>query len=178
VRWDAVRFDKVVLADDRQAVQVDFIGGQEFDPRNPCSVAYEGTAEIVGDELEIGIYAQQHPKQLPPDTACELMGYARTLGLALDEPFIGSVVRDLAGQVLLLERPAGSVEFGGLPASSWKARQRPARASTSAAQGRTSDAAPERAVLRREHRPGHRAPRGFLRVVAARESVERDRTTS
>lgn len=119
---DPVSFENVVVADDRQSVRVEFIGGQEFDPDNPCSVAYEGTAKVVGDELEIGIYAQQHPMPLPPDTGCDAGGYSRALTIRLDEPFTGSVVRDLAGQVLLLEPPAGSVEIGSLP-DDWELRR-------------------------------------------------------
>lgn len=119
---DPVRFDDVVLADDRRSVRVDFTGSSEFDPDNPCSNAYEGTAEIVGDELEIGIYTQQHPKPLAPGTACDAMGHPRTLRLELDQPFTGTVVRDLAGQVFLLEPPAGLAEIGALP-EGWELRR-------------------------------------------------------
>lgn len=107
VRDGPVRVDNVVLAEDRLSVRADFVGSSEFDPENPCSNAYVGTAEIVGDELEIGIYAEQHPQPLAPGTACGGVGYARTLTLELDEPFTGAVVRDLAGQVFHLEHPAG-----------------------------------------------------------------------
>lgn len=117
-----VRFDNVVLAEDRRSVRIDFIGSREFDPDNPCSNAYEGTAEIVGDELEIGIYAQQHPKPLAPGTACDAMGHPRTLALDLDEPFTGTVVRDVAGQVFLLEPPAGLAQVGALP-EGWDLRR-------------------------------------------------------
>lgn len=117
-----VSFENVVLADDRRSVRVDFIGGKEFDPDDPCSVAYHGTTEIVGDELEIGIYAEQHPKPLPPDTGCDPMGYPRTLALDLDEPFTGSVVRDLAGQIFLLAPPAGLAQVGALP-DGWELRR-------------------------------------------------------
>lgn len=117
-----VSVDTVTLADDRLSVRVDFIGGQEFDPDNPCSVAYEGTAEIVGDELEIGIFAQQHPKTLPEDWACELMGYPRTLVLDLSEPFKGTRVRDLAGQLILLEPPDDLAQISGLP-DGWELRR-------------------------------------------------------
>lgn len=116
-----VRFDDVVLAEDRRSVRINFIGSEEFDPDNPCSNAYEGTAEIVGDELEIGIYAQQHPKPLAPGTACDAMGHPRTLTLEL-EPFTGTVVRDLAGQVFLLEPPADQAQIRALP-DGWELRR-------------------------------------------------------
>ena len=112
---DPVRFDSVDLANDRRSVRVDFIGGEEYDPDNPCSVAYHGTAEIVGDELEIGIYAEPHPKPLPPNTGCAGVGYPRSLALDLDEPFTGAAVRDLAGQVFLLAPPARLAQIGALP---------------------------------------------------------------
>ena len=118
----SVSFENVVLADDGRSVRVDFIGGKEFDPENPCSTAYRGTAEIVDEELEIGIYAQPHPKPLPPDTGCELIGYPRTLALDLHEPFTGSVVRDLAGQVFMLAPPAGLAQIGALP-EGWELRR-------------------------------------------------------
>jgi hypothetical protein len=117
-----VSFENVVLADDMRSVRVDFVGGKEFDPEDPCSVAYRGTAEVVGEELEIGIYAQQHPKPLPPDTGCAAMGYSRTLTLDLDDPFTGMVVRDLAGQVFMLAPPAGLAQIGALPAG-WELRR-------------------------------------------------------
>lgn len=117
-----VSFENVVIAEDRRSVRVDFIGGKEFDPDDPCSLAYHGTADIVGDDLEIGIYAEQHPKPLPPDTGCPAMGYSRTLTLNLDEAFMGFVVRDLAGQVFLLAPPAGLAEIGALPAG-WLLRR-------------------------------------------------------
>lgn len=117
-----VSFENVVLADDGRSVRVDFVGGKEFDPDDPCSVAYHGTTEIVGEELEIGIYAEPHPTPLPPDTGCAAMGYSRTLTLNLDEPFTGSVVRDLAGQVFLLAPPAGLAEIGALP-DGWELRR-------------------------------------------------------
>ena len=117
-----VRFENVVLADDGRSVRVDFIGGREFAPDDPCSVAYEGTAEVVGDELEIGIYTIQHPVPLPPDQACDAMGHPRSLVLQLVEPFEGTTIRDLAGQVLFLEPPPGLAIVGLLP-DGWDLRR-------------------------------------------------------
>lgn len=105
VRDGPVRVDNVVLAEDRLSVRVDFVGSSEFDPESPCSNPYVGTAKIVGGELEIGVYAEQHPQPLAPGTACGGVGYPRALTLELDEPFTGIVVRDSAGQVFHLEPP-------------------------------------------------------------------------
>ncbi len=117
-----VSFENVILADDARSVRVDFIGGPEFDPADPCSIAYEAAVEIVGDELEIGIYAQPHPQPLPPDTGCSAVGYSRTLTIELEEPFTGTVVRDLASHTLLLEPPPGLAQIGDLP-QGWELRR-------------------------------------------------------
>ncbi len=50
------------------------------------------------------------------------MGHPRTLTLELSEPFTGTVVRDLAGQVFLLEPPPGLAEVGSLPGG-WELRR-------------------------------------------------------
>jgi hypothetical protein len=110
-----IRFETVQLADGGLSVRADFVGGREFDPADPCSVAYEGAAEIVDRELVIGIFAKQHPMPLAPNQGCDAMGHSRSLTFALDEPFEGSVVRDLAGGALFLEPPTGLATIGLLP---------------------------------------------------------------
>jgi hypothetical protein len=110
-----ISFEGVNLADDGRSVRVDFVGGREFDPGDPCSVAYEGAAEIVDEELLIGIFAIQHPMPLAPNQGCDAMGHSRSLTFVLDETFEGSVVRGLAGQVLFLDPPPGLATIGLLP---------------------------------------------------------------
>lgn len=117
-----ISFEGVTLVDDGRSVRVDFIGGPEFDPNDPCSIAYEGTAEVVGEELRIGIFAIQHPMPLPPEQGCASMGYSRSIVLSLSEPFEGSVIRDLAGGVLFLEAPPGLATIGELP-DGWELRR-------------------------------------------------------
>lgn len=117
-----VSFENVILAEDGGSVRVDFVGGQEFDPDNPCSVAYKGTAEVIDEELEVGIFAEPHPKSLPPDAGCDAIGHPRSLTLQLEQPFDGTVVRDLAGQVFSLEPPAGLAHVGALP-HGWELRR-------------------------------------------------------
>lgn len=117
-----VPFDSVVLADDGRSARVDFIGGQKFDLDNPCSVAYEATAEVVDEELEIGVYGKPHPRPLPANMDCDAMGHSRTLTIELEEPFAGMVVRDLAGYTFLLEAPAGTAQIGALP-KGWELRR-------------------------------------------------------
>jgi hypothetical protein len=114
--------DKVTLADDGRSLRVDFIGGREFDPNDPCSIDYQGTAKIVRDELEIGVYAQKHPIALSGGAACTMEGHGRSLNLTLNEPFTGTVVHDLAGQRLLLAPPSQLAEVRALP-DGWELRR-------------------------------------------------------
>ncbi|MEO7332779.1 MAG: hypothetical protein ABIZ71_02425 [Gemmatimonadales bacterium] len=109
-----VPFDAWTFSADRRTVTVDFVGGPEFDPENPCSVAYHGTANIDGDELVIGIYAESNPNR-PDDLMCTLEGHFRSLTISLPAPFEGSRVRDQAGQLWFLERPSSLVQITGLP---------------------------------------------------------------
>jgi hypothetical protein len=118
----AAHIDRVTLADDGRSLHVDFIGGREFDPNDPCSIAYQGSARVVDDELEIGVYPQKHPMPLPSGTACDMAGHTRTISLALETPFAGIVVHDLSGQRLLLGPPPALAEIGAL-AVGWELRR-------------------------------------------------------
>ena len=100
---DPVRVETVTLADDRRSVRLEFTGAAEFDPNDPCSLAYEGSAQIEGDVLQVAVLPQPHPMPLAEGTGCDAIGYARHLDIALDEPFAGNRVHDLAGYDLLLE---------------------------------------------------------------------------
>ena len=98
-----VRIEAVSLVGDRQSLSLRFTGGAEFDANDSCTVAYEATAEVVDDELVVGIFALQHPRPLGEGFACDAMGHLRTLDVELEEPFEGTRVRDLAGQVIELD---------------------------------------------------------------------------
>lgn len=117
-----VRIDTVALAGDRRSVSVDFAGARQFDPSNPCTAAYEGTAEVDDEELVIGVYEQPHPGSLPEGVACDSMGHPRSLVLPLEQAFDGMRIRDLAGQVLLLDAPERSARIMALPAG-WELRR-------------------------------------------------------
>ena len=95
----------VTIADDRRSVQVEFTGGPEFGLDNPCSVAYDTTAEIVDGQLEIGVYGLVHPIQPEEGLLCESMGHARWLDIELPGPYLGELVRDVTGPVLELQAP-------------------------------------------------------------------------
>jgi hypothetical protein len=118
-----LRIDNATLADDRLSVRVDFVGGPEFDLDDPCSNAYEWSAEIVGEELQIGVFPIPHPEPVPEGVGCELMGHPRTLTLRLEEPFTGSTIRDLTGQVVVfMEPPKRLAQIGPLPPG-WELRR-------------------------------------------------------
>lgn len=117
-----LRVGSATVADDGRSVEVTFTGGKEFDPDDPCSVAYEASAEVNGDALMIGIVALPHPGRFPEGWGCDAMGYGRTVVIPLDEPFEGTTVRDLTGQVLFLGPPAGLAEITGLP-EGWELRR-------------------------------------------------------
>ena len=120
---EPLRLDNAILADDLQSVRVEFTGGPEFDPTDPCSSAYEATATIAGDELEVGVFPVPHPDPIPDGMGCDAMGHERTLVIRLEEPFTGSVIRDLSGQVVeFLDRPTGLAQIGSLPAG-WELRR-------------------------------------------------------
>lgn len=112
----------VSLGADGRQLTVDFIGGREFDPSDPCSAAYRGSARIAGDELEIEIHGGIDFTVLPSGMACDLVGYARHLSLRLDQPFPGNLVHDLSGQLLFLRAPKGLAEITGLP-EGWELRR-------------------------------------------------------
>ena len=119
---EPVSFDSVAFADDGMSVRVNFIGGREFKADDPCTVAYVGRARAVDDELEIGIFPQKHPVQLPDVVACDGAGHPRALVIELDKPYRGTRIRDLAGYVMLLAPPPGLVTITGLP-EGWELRR-------------------------------------------------------
>lgn len=114
-----VHFNDVTLSEDGRSVHVEFIGFRAFNPDDACSVDYRGNAKIVDDELQVGIYPKPHP--VPAGTVCDLAGHFRALDLALDEPFTGLRVRDLAGQVVLLRPPPNLARVTRLPLG-WELR--------------------------------------------------------
>lgn len=117
------------FSDDRRSVEVEFRGRPEFDPQDPCSAAYRGTTAVVGDRLEVGVYAEQHLLPIPTGLECDEARdpetgaiQHRTLTLQLTEPFNGSEFHDLSGQVILLEPPDDMAVIGDLP-EDWRPQQ-------------------------------------------------------
>ena len=125
----ATPIDAVSIADGGHSIHVDFVGGKEFAPDDPCSVAYEAEAQVAGETLEIGVFPLRHPIALPPHHACEMIGYSRELDVKLDQPFRGTRVWDRSGQLLLLEAPLGLVTINALP-DGWLLRREESLASS------------------------------------------------
>jgi len=108
-----VRIDKASLSADSTVLTMTFVGGARFDPANPCTNAYAGWAEQVGDVLEATVVDVTPPH---PPVACTLEGYTRSVDVTLATPFLGTKVHDRAGFIHFVRRPFGLVELRALPA--------------------------------------------------------------
>ncbi len=115
-----VRADSVQV--DGRTVVANFTGGPIFDPDDACSIEYAMDADIIAGDLQISIYSIRNGRLSTPRPdgvllTCGAMGYPRTASVELDRPFLGTVVRDLAGGTHLVEPPAGLVVLRDLPAA-------------------------------------------------------------
>lgn len=111
-----VPITRLKLAPDRVSIGLDFSGWAAFSPEDPCSADYSATTVVSGGVLEVGVFQSKPPPPSKPP-ACDLLGHARHVQVALGEPFTGSTWRDLYGPYLhFLEPPAHLVELAGLPA--------------------------------------------------------------
>ena len=100
-----IRIDEATLGDGGRTLRLDFTGGPEFDPTNPCTVQYEVDVQDAGDVLQVGIYALRHPATPVGGVFCTDEGHFRSLIVSLEEPFGGTQIRDLAGQVIEIQIP-------------------------------------------------------------------------
>jgi len=119
-----VRFDRVELSDDSLAVRVDFIGARAFDPDDSCTHDYGMETAMIDDVLEITLTQLPHPLEgaAPEGVLCTAEGHPRQAVATLEEPFLGTTVRDRAGYVHFVRRPAGLVELEAIPAG-WTLRR-------------------------------------------------------
>lgn len=106
-----VRIDSAAISDDGSTLTVEFVGGKDYDPANPCSSHYFGWARESEGVLRVKVVDDT---PVPPPTptpqipfACDLVGYGQTIAIRLDRPFLGSRVEDLAGGVHLVRPPDG-----------------------------------------------------------------------
>ena len=111
---------QLTLAEDGLHIALDFVGARAYSPDDPCSADYAAKVAVVEGVLEVGVQESRRPTPTE-GTACDAMGYGRSLEVDLDEPFTGSVWRDLNGYVHFLAPPDGLVELVGLP-DGWELR--------------------------------------------------------
>jgi hypothetical protein len=117
---EAVRIDNAKLSEDGAAVTLTFVGGKEYDPRDPCTNRYFGWAHEADGTLDVKVVNDTPPSAAGgAAVACDAMGYTRTVTVKLETPFLGNRVHDLAGYIHFARRPDGLVELAKLP-SDWK----------------------------------------------------------
>ncbi len=115
-----VSIDQLTLSEDGRHLSLDFVGSREYAADDPCSAEYKATVTVVDGVLEVGVEESRRP-DATEGTECDAMGHARSLEVALQQPFTGSVWRDLNGYLHFLAPPDGLVELAGLP-DGWELR--------------------------------------------------------
>jgi hypothetical protein len=115
-----VPISQLTLSSDGRRIVLDFVGARAYASDDPCSADYAAKVAVVDGILEVGIEESRRPSPTE-GTACDALGHARILQVNLDEPFTGSVWRDLNGYVHFLAPPDGLVELAGLP-TGWALR--------------------------------------------------------
>ena len=122
-----VSIDGWEFSDDRRSLTLHFVGAREHTEEEPeCTADYLGWASTVVDTLEVAIVNTVPMRSAGRTDAgvaieCDLIGYGREATVELTAPFAGSMLRDLAGYLYFLERPAGAVALSGLPVG-WELR--------------------------------------------------------
>lgn len=116
---ESVRVNEVDV--DGRTVTARFTGGPAFGPADWCSLEYAMDATVVAGELQVTVYSIRRgtppsPRQDGVLLTCNAMGYDRVVSVELERPFLGTVVRDLAGSTHLLAPPAELVVLRDLPA--------------------------------------------------------------
>jgi hypothetical protein len=108
----ALRVDLITLSEDGRTVMIQFVGGKDYDPDDPCSNHYFGWARDIDGVLQVKVVDDTPPfPPLPEGFACDAIGYGRTIAIELDEPFLGDRAQDLAGPIHLFRPPAGLVDL-------------------------------------------------------------------
>jgi hypothetical protein len=129
-----VPIDQLSLANDRQSLQLQFVGGKEFAIDDPCSIEYAARTVIADGALNVGVWKARTVPTASEVILCTLEGHSRSLDLVLEQPFDGNVWQDLAGyrrylsappELAELEVPAGWTllrqrDHGGIPSGLWQ----------------------------------------------------------
>lgn len=115
-----VSISQLTLSRDGRQIALDFVGARAYSPDDPCSADYAANVAVVEGVLEVGIEESRGPAPTE-GMGCDSMGFGRSLEVNLDEPFTGSVWRDLNGYLHFLAPPDGLIELAGLP-DGWELR--------------------------------------------------------
>ena len=109
----AVSFEKADVSADGLVLTLQFVGGKEYNPTDPCTNHYFGWAHGNGDALDAKIVDDTPPRDPLGGTgvACDAVGYPRTVSIRLESPFHGTRVNDLAGYVHFVRAPEGLAEL-------------------------------------------------------------------
>jgi len=108
---DAVRFDEADVSEDGLLLTLQFVGGKEYNPTDPCTNHYFGWAHENGVALDAKIIDDTPRRDPVEGTACDAVGHPRTVTIHLDRPFHGTRVNDLAGYVHFVRAPDGLAEL-------------------------------------------------------------------
>jgi hypothetical protein len=108
------------LTTDHRSLAVRFVGGKPYDAADPCSTDYRGLAVEHDGRLQVAV-VEVVGLRPTGSVLCDAIGYARELTIALDGPFGGNTVYDMAGYTHFLAPPPGLVKVDGLP-KGWSLR--------------------------------------------------------
>lgn len=112
---EPVRLETLELAADHRTLTLHFIGAGPYVPGDFCSADYLAKTQVVGDQLQVGVYRLRNPTPVPSGVGCLAVGHRRELVVTLDEPFDGILAHDLSGQMFFLAPPPGLAQITGLP---------------------------------------------------------------
>lgn len=120
VRWDGAR----LVRGDPERLTLYFTAGPPGRPDDPCARAYQATVQPSGDRVTVTLRELPGPP-LPPGHGCALVGYGRTVTVALPEPLRGRPVVDGAtGEERLVIDAARLLTPSWLPAGYRFVRER------------------------------------------------------
>jgi hypothetical protein len=109
---DAVRIDHATLSDDGVTLKLEFVGARDYSPSDPCSAHYFGWAHEADGVLQAKVVDDTPPfPSQPPNFGCDDVGYGHTITIALEQPFTGNRLRDVAGFDHFVRRPEGLVDL-------------------------------------------------------------------
>ena len=92
--------DNVALSEDRRTVTLRFITKMP-DRGDPAAGDFVGAARVIGDELEVVVVRTK----LRISAVLVDAGHGRKVAVALEKPFLGTVIRDITSERTFKARP-------------------------------------------------------------------------